>query len=155
MEGSNNVIFENKITGNWFMGINLCGSSNFIFDNYIANNIDSVHEKNGFGISLGGANNNTFYRNTLINNSYNFRILEPSYINYWDNGLEGNFWDGYNGSDNNGDGIGDTSYIIDENNQDNYPIMNYATIPEFPSWAILPLFLTLVFVVTIYKKRLN
>jgi len=28
------------------------------------------------------------------------------------------------------------------------------TIPEFPSWAILPLSLTIILVVTIYKKRL-
>jgi len=158
--GSNNVIYENKVTGNWFMGMHLYeASNNLIFDNYIANNIDDLWEKNGFGISIGGthyrAENNTFYRNTLINNSYNFRILEPYYINYWDNGSEGNYWDDYTGSDNDGDGIGDTPYILNENNQDNYPIMNHSTIPEFLSWIILPLFLTATLVIVIFRKRLK
>jgi nitrous oxidase accessory protein NosD len=43
--------------------------------------------------------------------------------NAWDNGLEGNYWSNYNGGDSNGDGIGDTPYIIDQDNQDNYPLI--------------------------------
>ena len=35
----------------------------------------------------------------------------------------GNYWDDYNGSDTNGDGIGETPYIIDGNNSDNYPLI--------------------------------
>lgn len=75
-------------------------------------------------------------------------------VNIWDNGTTGNYWSNYNGTDNNGDGIGDTPYVIDHNNQDNYPLMTEFIIPEFPSWIVLPLFLTVTLVVTLYKKRL-
>jgi len=74
-------------------------------------------------------------------------------VNIWDNGFEGNCWSDYNGTDGDGNGIGDTPYIINENNQNNYPLVN--VIPEFPSWIILPLFLTATFVVIFYSKRLR
>jgi len=45
------------------------------------------------------------------------------YSNAWDNGFQGNYWSNYTGKDNDGDGIGDTPHLIDENNQDNFPLM--------------------------------
>jgi hypothetical protein len=41
----------------------------------------------------------------------------------WDNGAMGNYWSDYSGVDQNNDGIGDTPYVIDENNKDSYPLM--------------------------------
>ena len=35
----------------------------------------------------------------------------------------GNYWDNYNGTDENGDGIGDTPWIIDSVNKDEYPLI--------------------------------
>ncbi len=67
----------------------------------------------------------------------------------------GNYWNDYNGTDNDDNGIGDTPYIIDEDNQDIYPLMEPVTIPEFPSWIILPLLMTATLGIIICKKRLN
>jgi nitrous oxidase accessory protein NosD len=74
---------------------------------------------------------------------------------FWDNGSEGNYWDNYTGLDENEDGIGDTPYIIDENNQDNFPLMEPVIILEFPSWIILPLFLTITLVSIILRKSMT
>ncbi|MEJ2281504.1 MAG: hypothetical protein P8X97_06290 [Candidatus Bathyarchaeota archaeon] len=80
--------------------------------------------------------------------------------NTWDDGYPsgGNYCSVYNGIDNNGDEIGDIPYIIGENNQDNYPFINpidIETIPEFPSWTILPLFLMTALIILSYRKILR
>jgi hypothetical protein len=67
--------------------------------------------------------NNTFFHNSFINNNQSIIIKSPSHQNIWDNGSEGNYWSDYTGADNNGDGIGDASYMIDANNIDSYPLM--------------------------------
>jgi parallel beta-helix repeat protein len=157
--GSGNTVYGNIIIENWFMGIHLSTTfDNIIYENYIANN---VYEHDGYGVSLSGrgyhAENNTFYRNTFMNNSCHFRIEAPYYVNYWDNGEEGNYWDDYENRYPDAtitDGIWNTPYVIDDNNQDNYPLVKPAIIPEFPSWIILPLLIALTFAAIFYKKRL-
>jgi len=157
---SNNIISANILDGENIWGILMAdGSYNVFYDNYIANYTGS-HD--GYGVAFGGnhlvAENNIFYHNTFVNNNknvgYNWQINGIG--NSWDNGIEGNYWDDYNGTDTNGDGIGDTPYIIDENNQDNYPLMEPYAIPEFPSWT--PLLIALVAVVAIaviYRRKLQ
>ena len=53
-------------------------------------------------------------------------IDDLSINNTWDNGCEGNYWSNYNGTDTTlpPDGIGDISYVINENNTDRHPLMN-------------------------------
>ena len=80
--------------------------------------------------------NNTIYHNNIINNSIQASCHwdgEQS-MEIWDDGYPsgGNYWSDYTGADlysgpyqneTGSDGIGDTPYIIDENNLDNYPLM--------------------------------
>jgi len=66
----------------------------------------------------------------------------------------GNYWSDYNGTDANHDGIGDTPYVIDTKNADNYPLMTPYIIPEFPAFLILPLFFIATrLAVTAYRRK--
>jgi parallel beta-helix repeat protein len=75
------------------------------------------------------ANNNTFHHNNFFNT---FEMDNQDCMNTWDNGYPsgGNFWSDYNGTDANGDGIGDIPYEINENNTDRYPLMS--PVGNFP-----------------------
>jgi parallel beta-helix repeat protein len=76
------------------------------------------------GISLEGASyNHTVYHNRFINNIQQVNMTGAYTV--WDDGYPsgGNYWSDYNGTDADGDGIGDTPYIIDDFNRDNYPLM--------------------------------
>ena len=77
---------------------------------------------------------NIVYHNDIIGNQQQVAVNQtyaPSYVTngtdivFWDNGVVGNYWSDYNGTDNNTDKIGDSPYIIDGNNQDNYPLMEH------------------------------
>ena len=50
-------------------------------------------------------------------------------IHTWDDGREGNYWSDYNGTDVNSDGIGDTPYVFDVQNEDRYPLMTSPVAP--------------------------
>lgn len=82
-----------------------------------------------------GNSNNRVYHNNFINNVINGGAHEESDANIWNFGEpnSGNYWDDYTGSDNDGDGIGDSPYIIyGDKNRDYYPLMN----PD--GWLQLP-----------------
>jgi len=150
-QGANNTISENNLVNN---GISLYDTN----DNYIIGN--NVTNSDGLGIVFTASYDNRFFLNNFNNNNQTFdnsvllTYLNLS-VNIWDNGFEGNYWIGYNGTDADGDGIGDSPYVINEKNQDNYPLMDPFVIPEFPSWIILPLILTATLAVLIYRKRLT
>jgi parallel beta-helix repeat protein len=133
---SNNIILGNNLTGVRM----LLGSNNTFFGNHMVNNL-----------SLGAieftewAVNNTFYGNNFSAGS-KVRFNDAGPI-FWDNGTIGNYWEDYNETDNNGDGIGDSLYIITgvkwDNDiggdvsfaadQDNYPLMTPFEIPLTPT----------------------
>ncbi len=153
--GSSNTISGNIITAN-YEGVSIWGTSgnNIVWNNITSNNRGVYFETSGINI----IHHNNFVNNT--NDWWDYGLTPwpfqlPFSVNIWDNGKEGNCWDTYNGTDNDGDGIGDTPYELYENNQDNYPLMEPTIIPEFPSWTILQLFMTATLVVIIYRKKLH
>ena len=71
---------------------------------------------------------NIVYHNNFISNNrqVGFRQVDRwtfEYRGFLDNGIEGNYWSDYAGNDGNGDGIGDSPYVIDANNTDRHPLM--------------------------------
>lgn len=69
--------------------------------------------------------NNNITHNNLANNTQQISIDEVSFIN-WNSSeaASGNYWSSYQGADLNSDGVGDTPYLIDQNNIDYYPLVN-------------------------------
>jgi parallel beta-helix repeat protein len=122
-----NNISGNFISTNNGMGMILHDSSyNNIFKNTIAKSYWG-------GINIyENSNENILYHNNMIDND-----IQNGYDicgNQWDFLEEGNYWDDYNGEDYNGDGIGDTPYIIVGNTSvDSYPLMDIFEIPSEPS----------------------
>ncbi len=160
--GDLNVIFKNDASD----GIGVFGSNNTVWANGLDAPVafgmggygNTFYENNVVGIKIGTripeAYNNIFYRNNFFGNNP-IEIVGVERLTFWDNGETGNYWIEYNGMDINEDGIGDTPFIIDENNQDNYPSLqpvDIETIPEFPSWTVL-LFLLMGALVSIKLKK--
>ena len=137
---SNNTVIRNTITNNSegiVVGPGRLGGSgyNTIADNFIASNTK--------GIVLLTAFDNFIYHNNFINNSqqvydWGRDLGWVSSVNNWDDDFPsgGNYWDDYPGMDGNGDGIGDTPYIIDENNNDTYPLMELWSPPSMTKTLI-------------------
>jgi nitrous oxidase accessory protein len=144
-----NVVENNSIIGSRYVGIELVEDANH--NQIIANNLAD----NGVGANIANSSNNVVYGNSFTDNEVMASSTSVDGSNFFDDGAEGNYWSNYNGTDSNGDGVGDTPYIIDADNQDNHPLMEPAEIPEFPQWAFLPLFLTATIFVIIVKKKFN
>jgi parallel beta-helix repeat protein len=109
-DSSGNFFVGNNITGNNYWGIRVLGNQH---DNLIYNNnfVDNQVRDGGLQVSMMGV-----YPSGLPNTSF------------WDNGTRGNYWSDYktrypNASEVAGSGLGDTPFYINENNQDNHPLM--------------------------------
>ena len=112
----------------------LSDSENGIFASHSTNNhlTRNCIFNNSIGTTLMfDAYNNTIIHNNFIDNNQSLRIRDTT--NIFDNGIEGNYWSDYSGEDINSgpyqnetgsDGIGDTPYVIDGENQDDYPMMH-------------------------------
>nr|QNO54296.1 cell surface glycoprotein [Methanosarcinales archaeon ANME-1 ERB7] len=159
---SNNNIISNNICSNNGGGIGLLFSSEnnimsnnscsnneigIALDEYSNNNIisNNSYSNNKYGIGLTNNSNNFIYLNNFMWNkrnvlSYNSTNIwrSPAPITYTYEGKEytnylGNYWGDYKGKDENSDGIGDTLYIIDEDNEDSYPLIKPTTPTSKPS----------------------
>ncbi|PVX27594.1 MAG: hypothetical protein CW716_01470 [Candidatus Bathyarchaeum sp.] len=154
---TNNTVTENTIRNCEDVAIRLQYSDN----NTVARNYVSY---SGLGTSIYVANNNTITKNSYIDNTEQLPSGEWEWyaktFGYTGsvNIINQNYYSDYNGTDGNEDGIGDIPYVINDENQDPYPLMEpieIKAIPEFPLWIILPLFLTVTVVVTLYRKKLS
>ncbi len=158
----------NNITRNLFKGMKFFGillepdsrltpQSQFPQNNTVNEN---TFQRDGYsGIQLQNATLNTFYHNDFFASVV--RHVNPvagtiDSPNFWDNGtlggfVGGNYWDNYNGTDGDRDGIGDTPYVIGGGNQDSRPLMTpFLPVPVLiksilanPSTGKAPLSLTL------------
>ena len=148
---SNNTVSRNNITGNTQWGIELYYSSsntlcgNNLKDNdggiYLANSPNNTVSgnnivSNNWGIPIqswgqASSSDNLIYHNNFIENALQAQEWNPPSINVWDDGYPsgGNYWSDYeenypDATEIDDSGIWDTPYVIDENNQDNYPLVN-------------------------------
>lgn len=158
-DSNNCKLHNNTIKSNNPYGIISYSSNNIkIFDNLfflndcsleLRKSNDCTIIRNQFNDSHQGVHNyflsgsNTFYHNNFFNHD-EFHAYS-TYTNQWDNESQssGNYWDDYNGTDANNDGIGDTPYNISENNTDHYPLMNpwgiiHGNSPPQANFSITP-----------------
>ena len=123
----NNMITKNNVSNNKYGIWHIHSNNSMITENIISNS-----DYDGFWLDF--SNNNTIYLNNFINNTNNIYSSESTNtwnstekITYKYNGETyenylGNYWEGYNGSDVDSDGIGDTPYNVNSD-KDHYPLM--------------------------------
>jgi parallel beta-helix repeat protein len=137
--GNQNDISSNNFLLNTDYGMYLGSQSNY---NSIS---DNVFSENQYGIRIKSSDNNEVTQNLFLNGrrgvylccgaKYNTVYLNDfknnsewnardGSINQWDKGNLGNYWDDYNGKDNNGDRIGDIPHVLPSaDNSDKYPLI--------------------------------
>ncbi len=124
---SNNTVLDN-IYGFYLMddsvgsGDKIRPNGNTLVSNVVANNDG--------GILIDGSYGNLIYKN-YFNNTEN---VEDEYLNTWNSSEIGNYWSDYEGQDADGDGIGDTPYVISNytGSQDYLPIICLFDCPAQP-----------------------
>jgi len=127
-DSANNIIKANTVSENGWGGIYLQESSkNVILENTISSNYF-------VGIYFETSSYNVLYRNNFVDNGLNElgQMYSFESSNTWDNGAEGNYWNEYDGTDANGDGIGDTNTPHLE--VDSYPLIEpWSSLRTFPA----------------------
>lgn len=122
----NNTIIGNNVAYNGYNGVSMGDGASQ--NKIIANNI-KYNSLYGINVEASG---NVIYHNNITNNG---AFVKAGYTAIWDNGYPsgGNYWDSYSGVDiysgpyqneTGSDGIGDSPYIIDADNEDRYPLMS-------------------------------
>jgi parallel beta-helix repeat protein len=130
---SYSVLYGNNIQSNTESGVFLAGSQDIISANNITNNEYGVYVTLQLTAPLGSR----IYQNNLENNRYNAYDNSAGLVEYWDNGAQsgGNYWSDYtsrypDAAEVGLTGIGNTPYVINVNNTDNYPFMSPYKTPN-------------------------
>ncbi|RLF01396.1 MAG: hypothetical protein DRJ59_06125 [Thermoprotei archaeon] len=130
---SETIITENNVTNN-YIGINVFASNGTLLRNNIAFNKIGVHLTCKRGYSIVGATLNiTLKLNSFINNTVNVRlegVNDCSLISF-----NKNYWSDYSGVDKDGDGLGDSPYVVTERLRDPSPLIK-PVIPPPPRPSI-------------------
>ncbi|AKB32981.1 cell surface protein [Methanosarcina siciliae HI350] len=129
LSASECIVSNNTFINNTGIGIRISNNNNTITRNTFI--------KNNEAIQISSGENNRIYLNTF-NDTQEITYKTVPSITYWSspdqitytyNGTTyasymGNYWPNYNGTDTNGDGIGDDPYVLpDSLGTDNYPLM--------------------------------
>jgi parallel beta-helix repeat protein len=150
IDGANNTVYQNIITGYSLAGISIDGGCSTILANGtripgagIGNTFfENIIACNNYGVLVGSegywaVDNNTIYHNDFIDNNQSASVCSPRsmeyndgnafYVNFWDNGVGGNYWSDYSqrypaASELNNTGIMSVPYMIDEHNSDLFPL---------------------------------
>ncbi|MEM3162415.1 MAG: NosD domain-containing protein [Candidatus Bathyarchaeia archaeon] len=168
-----NIIHGNYITANTATGVYMADSTNNrITWNHIAGNQRGIYTEY-CGVNI--IHHNNFINNTKQWDDIGFTPWPiPLQISksIWDDGKAGNYWSDYNGTDADGDGVGDKPYMVGWDNTDRYPLMNPIAIPGISdretlpedsiNWAslkatfflaVVPIVLAIIVFAVIYRKR--
>jgi parallel beta-helix repeat protein len=131
--GNSNIISSNNLTDN-FLGIGFKDSNaNLILENSVTFSL-AVQKAQGYndpaGLSFDNSSNNRIYHNNFMV-SIGRQAGDSNSANIWDDGYPsgGNFWSDYLSKHPHAQmiddsGIGNVSYAIDSQNNDNYPLMS-------------------------------
>lgn len=120
---SNNLLSRNRMAKNHYQspggyGIYLFGSNeNIITENEITSNENQ-------GLWLSASRRNRIFKNIIDDNDPN--AVDDTADNLWhdEDAKRGNYWDDYEGSDKDGDGVGDEPYTIRAGGaKDLYPLI--------------------------------
>jgi nitrous oxidase accessory protein NosD len=116
ISGSINNVFSNNAVSDNSLGV--------IFSGYLYGNLFSGNTFSGNLVDVflsADSGRNIFYHNNFLDENP-IQVSVPS-TNVWSINGEGNYWAYYDFAGPSTSGIGDEPYYIDQNNQDNYPLM--------------------------------
>lgn len=167
-----NVVIKNLVITNFLYGIEGLNSDNNTIHGCLISDCErGINMPNNFLITNNTLKSGIFIDYTNADNviTRNNMIPAGEYEEYPAANLVGvflasqptvymNYWSDYNGTDANQDGIGDTPYIINDENQDNSPLMepiNLELIPEFPSGFIFAFVVVAGLTIVLVRKRLR
>jgi nitrous oxidase accessory protein NosD len=187
LDSDNIYVYENNITDNLEFGISFergCNNTEVHNNNIMRNEVGVLLDNFAFVSLSQVGSGNRVYCNNIVDNTqnafveqtypYNISLIDNAIGNgtdvvLWDNGSMGNYWSDYsakypNATEIGGSGTCDTPYVINGNNQDNYPLWSPAEISDasplepFPTTLVATIFAVSVIVVCIsllvyFKKR--